>query len=207
MIEHLEETCMDKPSAFFYCDFRTERSTNATEVIRSLLYQLLDQYRRGTVKLGALRVVDELEEERRKGNATLRDITRLSSLVSRVAEQFNQQPFLVIDALDECKDIDDLFGALHGLKTKGVRLFVSSRPIQIIKHKLKGLASISVDKMAKELSADIKLHVNKEVESHPRLGLLNPGLKKKVCSTLCQKADGMFVYTYLALSASHLIGP
>ncbi|KAF8557457.1 hypothetical protein OG21DRAFT_1520519 [Imleria badia] len=192
VIEHLKKTFVDAPPAFFYCDFGKERSIDSTEVIRSLLYQLVDQYRCGKVKLGALQVVDELMEERRKGDTALRDITCLSSLVSRVAGQFSQPPLLVIDALDECKDVDRLLCALLGLKTKGVQLFVSSRPIQVIKCRFSRLPCISVDKMVDAVSADIELHVRREINSHPRLGFLDPALKEKVHSTLCQKADGMF---------------
>ncbi|KAF8127052.1 hypothetical protein EV363DRAFT_1223873, partial [Boletus edulis] len=194
VIERLEKTFADEPPAFFYCDFGTERSTDAIEVMRSLLYQLLDQCRRGfrKVKHGTLRVIDELVEETRKGDTTLKDIKFLSFMVSRVAEQFNQQPFIVIDALDECRDVDRLLCALLGLKANGVRLFVSSRPIQVIRYRLSGLPHISIDKMAEEVSADIELHVNKEIDSHQRLGALDPVLKKKVRSRLCQKADGMF---------------
>lgn len=199
VIERLEKMFVDTPPAFFYCDFGKERSTDATEVIRSLLYQLVDQYRRGKVKLGALQVVDELVEERRKGDTALRDITCLSSLVSRVAEQFSQPPLLVIDALDECKDVDRLLCALLGLKTKGVRLFVSSRPIQVIKYRFSRLPCISVDKMVDAVSVDIELHVSREIDSHPRLGFLNLELKKKIHSTLCQKADGMYVYHLISI--------
>ncbi|KAH0832912.1 hypothetical protein J3R83DRAFT_11877 [Lanmaoa asiatica] len=159
---------------------------DATEVIRSLLYQLLDRYRRGKVKLGALQVVDELVEEKRRGDTTLRDITCLSSLVSRAAGQFCQQPLIVIDALDECKDVDRL--CLLALKTMGLRLFVSSRPIQVIKYRFGGLPYISVDKMAEAVSADIELRVDREIDSHPRLCLLDLELKKKVRSTLCPKS-------------------
>ncbi|KAF8434054.1 hypothetical protein L210DRAFT_1023183, partial [Boletus edulis BED1] len=192
VIDRLEKTLTDEPPVYFYCDFGKERSMDATEVIRSLLYQLVDQYRRGKVKQGALQVVDELVEERRKGDTTLKDITFLSSLVSRVAAQFNRPPLVVIDALDECKDVDRLLCALLGLKTKRLRLFVSSRPIQVIQYRFRTLPCISVDKMVEAVLTDIELHVNREIDSDPRLGFLDPELKKRVHSTLCQKADGMF---------------
>ena len=189
---------MDEALAYFYCDFTNEESTDATQVICSLLYQLLDQYRHGKLKSGALKVIHELVDETHKGDAILKNILRLSSLLSCVIAQFRRQPLIVIDALDECKDVDRLLHALLPFKTSGVRLLVSSRPIQAIKHRLSGLPFMSMDVMAEAVLADIELHVNREVDSHRRLALLHPTLKRELCFTLCQKADGMFAH-YLTL--------
>lgn len=38
VIERLEKSLVDEALAFFYCDFGKEESTDATEVIHSLLY-------------------------------------------------------------------------------------------------------------------------------------------------------------------------
>ena len=193
VIERLEKTLVDEPLAFFYCDFGQEESTDATQVMRSVLYQLLDQYRDRRLKPGARQVIDELVNESYKGDAALKNTMHLSTLVSRVAGQFCRRPIIAIDALDECNEIDCLLRALLGFGADEVRLLVSSRPIQAVKHAFSGLPSISMNKMAEEVAVDIKLHVNKEVDSHPRLGLLDPMLKQEVRSMLCEKADGMSV--------------
>ena len=196
VIERLEKSLVDEALAFFYCDFGKEESTDVTEVIHSLLYQLLHQYYHSKVKPGAPQVIHELHQlakETFKGDAVLKNITHLSSLLSCVAGQFCHQPLIIIDALDECKETDRLLCALLGLKTDGVRLLVSSHPIQAIKHRFGWVPSISIEEMAEAVSADIKLHVNREVESHLRLGLLDPMLKWEVCSILHQKSNGMSV--------------
>ena len=199
VIEHLENTFADKPLAFFYCDFGQEEFTDAAQVIRSVLYQLLDQYRDYRVKPGACQVVNDLVKESRKGDSVLKKIAYLAALVSRVGAQFCRRPIIVIDALDECKEIDRLICALLGFQADEVRLLVSSRPVQCIKHRFSGLPSVSMDKMADAVSADIEMHVDREVDSHPRLGLLDPMLKQEVCATLCQKADGMSVQRLILL--------
>ena len=156
--------------AYFYCDFRNERSTSGVEVLRSLLSQLLHQFRR--------HMVDP-------------NVMVLARHVSRVAKQFPQRPSLVIDALDECKDVEVLLDALVELHKDGIRLFVTSRPLQIIKDSFLSLPSIDMETMHYQVLADIKLHVTKELDSHRRLRIVDARLKDEIHSTLCKRAGGM----------------
>lgn len=175
--------------AYFYCDFRNERSTSGVEVLRSLLSQLLHQFRRHMVDPGDL--IDELIEERDEGASTISNVMVLARHVSRVAKQFPQRPSLVIDALDECKDVEVLLDALVELHKDGIRLFVISRPLQIIKDSFLSLPSIDMETMHYQVLADIKLHVTKELDSHRRLRIVDARLKDEIHSTLCKRAGGM----------------
>lgn len=190
MIENLKNTLKDDEIlVFFYCDFRDERSTNAAEVMRSLLSQLLQHVRHHTFGLEDL--IDNLAEEVEDGALIISDVTLLARYISRVARRFTQQPFVVIDALDECKDIEGFLDALVELTDGDIRLFVTSRPLQVIKDDLSGFPSISMDAMKYEVQADITLHVVRELDSHRRLRIMETGLKNEIYSALCDKADGM----------------
>ncbi|KAF8557491.1 ankyrin, partial [Imleria badia] len=199
VIDCLENALQDgEVLVFFYCDFRNERSTSASEVMRSLLSQLLQQLDRHMVDPGGL--VDELIKQRDEGASTISNATRLARRVSCAAKQFIQQPFVVIDALDECKNIEELLDALTELNKGSVRLFVTSRPLQIIKESYSGLPSISMDMMKYAVSTDIRLHVTRELDSHRRLRIVHTSLKKEINSALCEKADGMFRWVQCQLS-------
>lgn len=190
VIEALESTLQgDEVLVFFYCDFRNERSTSAAEVMRSLLSQLLQKFRRFAVDPGDL--IGELIEERDGGAPTIDHVMLLSRHVSRAAKQFSHQPFLVIDALDECKDVELLLGALVELQKGGIRIFVTSRPLQVIREIFSGLPSISMDVMQHAVSTDIRLHARRELDSHRRLRILDSNLKNEIYFTLCNKAGGM----------------
>lgn len=190
VIEALESTLQgDEVLVFFYCDFRNERSTSAAEVMRSLLSQLLQKFRRFAVDPGDL--IGELIEERDGGAPTIDHFMLLSRHVSRAAKQFSHQPFLVIDALDECKDVELLLGALVELQKGGIRIFVTSRPLQVIREIFSGLPSISMDVMQHAVSTDIRLHARRELDSHRRLRILDSNLKNEIYFTLCNKAGGM----------------
>ena len=173
--------------AYFYCDFRNERSTSAAEVMRSLLSQLLQQFSSYTADPGDL-IVELAKQKAEMVSASARNF---ACYVSRTAKHFCRQPFLVLDALDECEDIEELIDALKELNTGGVRLFVTSRPLQVIKDSFLDLPSIDMDTMKYEVSADIKLHVTRELDSHRRLRIMDASLKNEIYSVLCKKADGM----------------
>lgn len=187
VIEHLEDTLQDGEALiFFYCDFRNERSTNTAEVMRSLLSQLLQQLHDHAVESTGL--IDDLEKE---GTLIINDIVLLARYISRAAGHFSHRLLCAIDALDECNDLEELLDALKQLKDGGIRLFVTSRPLQVFRDGLSGLPSISMDTMNFEVASDISLHVESELDSHRRLRILETSLKNEICLMLCRKADGM----------------
>ena len=188
VIDNLKSSLQDgEVLAYFYCDFRTERSTSAAEVMRSLLSQLLRQFSSHVSDPGDL--IDELAKE--EGKRVSGNATNVAHYVSRAAKHFSRQPFLVLDALDECKDVEELLGALKEMNKGGIRLFVTSRPLQVIKHHFLGLPSIDMDTMKYEVSVDIRLHVTRVLDSHWCLRIMDASLKSEIHSVLCEKANGM----------------
>ena len=114
----------------------------------------------------------------------------VSHYLSKVARLCTRKPLVVVDALDECKGVESLFDGLlmsHG----DVQIFVTTRPLQNIIQMVSHLPCISMDKMASELSADILLHVTRELDSRPRLRSFNGMVREEIRSTLCAKADSM----------------
>ena len=101
-----------------------------------------------------------------------------------------KKPLVVVDALDECKSYETLLEGLNILKGY-VQLFMTSRPLSVIKDSLSGVPLVSMDDMAENLSADIALHVTRELDARRRLRVLGPEIKMEIRSVLCYKADGM----------------
>lgn len=190
MIDGLENSLEDgEVLAFFYCDFRSERSTDAAEVMRSILSQLLHKLQGGT--MDPRNILGDLIKERRRGGSILKNAKRLARLVSNAAKQFTRLPLIVIDALDECKDIQNLVDALVALSQARLRLFATSRSLQFIKDKFRNLPSLSLEKMSIVVSADIRLHVRRELDSDRRLRIATAKLKEEIRTALCENADGM----------------
>lgn len=174
---------------YFYCDFQKERSTSSTELMRSVLSQLFRHFPECGVDPGDL--PNKILEQKSEGTLSLNDLGKLCDLVSRAAHCFSRyEPIIVIDALDECADIETLLRALVRLNQGDVRLLVTSRPDQIIMDHFSGLSSLSLEDVAAELASDIALHVRLEVDSHDRLRFANAGMKEEICAKLSEKSDG-----------------
>jgi len=114
----------------------------------------------------------------------------LGHYLSKVAGLCPLKPLVIVDALDECREVETLLDGLV-MCSGDVRMFVTSRPLQNIIQMLSHLPCISMDDMANELSADISLHVTRELDSRSRLRTFNGRLKNEIQSRLCAKADGM----------------
>ncbi|KAG8215848.1 hypothetical protein J3R82DRAFT_7792 [Butyriboletus roseoflavus] len=170
-------------------DFRSECSTVAAEVICSLLSQLIHRFLYDAVDPGD--VLCELIKERGRSGSIINNGKHLARLLSSAAKQFTRKPLIVINALDECGDKQDLLDALITLSQAGLRLFVSSRPLQIIKDQFVDLSSLSLEKMLTAVSADIQLHVIHELDSDRQLRIAPLRLKEEIRYTLCENADGM----------------
>ena len=188
-IEHLKNTLEDgEVVLFFYCDFRNKRSTSSTEAMRSLLSQLFRHL--GDLGVDPGDFPNKILEEKSKGTLSLNDLDKLCDLVSRAASFFRYEPIIVIDGLDECTDIEALLGALVTLNQSDVRLLVTSRPHPVIMGHFSGLPSLSFENVAKELAADIALHVRREVDSHKRLRSADPEIKNEIRTKLNEKSEG-----------------
>ena len=191
VIQGVKNTLQDGESVvFFYCDFREERTTRAGVVMCSILSQLLRKLRNGTGR-GLIKLVDDIVNGQTEGSLVLKHAGSMAPFVTRAARQFSRQPFIILDALDECQDMESLLHAIRELTNGGIRLFVTSRPLQIIRDKFQDLPFISMDRMAKEVSADIRLHVTREIDRDRRLRILEEKLKTEILITLQTKADGM----------------
>ena len=156
--------------------------------MRSILSQLLRQLRGHSADLG--NVLDGLIKAKEWGGGTLRNAKELAEFASHAARLSSQKPLVVVDALDECKDVRKLIQALMVIRGH-VRLFMTSRPWHIIAKDLQDVPFVSMDDMADELSADIALHITRELDARHRLRDLDCGFKTEIHSVLCNKADGM----------------
>jgi len=181
---------------YFYCDFRTKRSTSAVEVMRSILALLIS--RLSVATLDSEDLLDDLLKESDSHAERFYSIKGLSHYLSKVAGLCPQTPIVVVDALDECREVESLLDGLI-MSTGDLRIFATSRPLQNIVSMLSPFPCISMGQMANELSADIQLHVTRELDSRPRLRTFNERLKEDIRSKLCAKADGMYVLVIFPL--------
>jgi len=156
--------------------------------MRSILSQLLRQLHGRSVDLG--NVFGDLIKVKKWGGGTLNNAKELAGFASNTTKLLIRKPIVVVDALDECKDVRKLIQALMVIRGH-VRLFMTSRPLYTIVDGLSDVPFVSMGDMAGKLSADIELHVTRELDARQRLRELDSGFKMEIRSVLCDKADGM----------------
>ncbi|KAG1856206.1 hypothetical protein C8R48DRAFT_718727 [Suillus tomentosus] len=188
--------------AFFYCNFRDDRTTNAAAVLRSLVVQLLQQSKDDWIaKIGEqqesnterdLDSLRKLWKQQRDGKPHPTDLGFLVKLLVE-ASTLVRRPVLVIDALDECRDYPELVGHLVNLAEDArLRLFVTSRSEPDIQDTFYGLPTMLLKDSAEQMKADICAHITEQLNTQKKLSRLPHELKKTILEKLLEKAEGMF---------------
>ncbi|KAG1793063.1 uncharacterized protein HD556DRAFT_517086 [Suillus plorans] len=188
--------------AFFYCNFRDDRTTNAAAVLRSLVVQLLQQSKDDWItKIGVqqesnterdLDSLRKLWKQQRDGKPHPTDLGFLLKLLVE-ASTLVCRPVFVIDALDECRDYPDLVRHLANLTEDArLRLFVTSRSEPDIQDAFYGLPTMLLKDSAEQMKADICAHITEQLNTQKKLSRLPHELKKIILEKLLEKAEGMF---------------
>ncbi|KAG1886753.1 hypothetical protein F4604DRAFT_1285484 [Suillus subluteus] len=188
--------------AFFYCNFRDDRTTNAAAVLRSLIVQLLQQSKDDWItKIGEKQEsnttgdLDSLRNLRQQQHDAKPHPTDLGFLRKLLVEASTlvRRPVLVIDALDESKDYTDLIGYLANLAEDArLRLFVTGRSEPDIQKAFHDLPTVSLKDSAEQMKADICAHITEQLKTQKKLSRLSDELKKTILEKLLEKAEGMF---------------
>ena len=183
VIDEIRRSEKRQTLAYFYCDFRVERTTNAAAVLRSLVVQLL-----GLSQEDWITKFPELARKKSSAEGCPTDLGFLRNLLVDAAKLVHR-PVLVIDALDECKEHRSLLKHLEDLaKDAQLRLFVTSR----IEHDIVNpFPYISLMDNAKQMQEDIRVHIKNQLNAHERLLRLPGELREEILKKLSGKANGM----------------
>ncbi|KAG2076221.1 hypothetical protein BDR04DRAFT_1090139 [Suillus decipiens] len=182
---------------YFYCNFRDERTTSAAAVLRSLVVELLrkskvdwvTKIREPAVPEGDLTSLRNLWQQHHDAKPHPTDLRFLRELLVE-ASTLVHRPVLVIDALDECKDRLDLIKHLASLAEDArLRLLVTGRSEQDIKTVFQDLPTVSLENSAKQMKADIDLHIAEQLRTQKKIP---EALRETILKKLSEKAKGMF---------------
>lgn len=158
------------------------------EVFRSFPSQLFCHLRDHGIDPGDLR--EKIFEGKSEGTLSLDDPDKLRDLLSCAASCFRREPVIVIDALDECIDIEAFLGVLVTLNQADIWLLVTSQPCPIIMSHLTGLPLLSFESVIKELAVDMALHVRQEVNLHNWLRSTDLEMENEMHARLNEKVEG-----------------
>jgi Cdc6-like AAA superfamily ATPase len=176
--------------AYFYFDFNNIDKQKPDNMIRSLIAQLSGQSTKPFRRLESL--------FSSCGNGERQpDMENLMEVLKDIIECLDETS-IVLDALDECSEREELFKRISEVQTwkpQQFHLLVTSRRLPDIEEALAPLTN-SQDRVciqSKVVDADILAYVNERLQNDQRLSRWRnkPQVQEEIRSQLMEKADGM----------------
>lgn len=181
------ESDVSSAAAYFYFKGDDKDKTTCTGMLLSLLQQLFDRGNR-TSKV--------LDDSLSKGRQQLA-LEQLHSLLRTISTEF-RDVYIVLDALDECQDLEKVFDTLEEINTwtdNNVHVLLTSRETKDIKEFVDGL---EVNKHSIRLSAavvkqDIRMYIRDRLCTDRNLKRWRsyPKVQEEIENSLVESSDGM----------------
>lgn len=188
VVEHIMKMCHGERAchyAYFYFDFNDTQKQTVNGLLRSMIIQLC-------VGLDNLpSAVSDLYRQFQNGQKQPESSELLEVLLAIL--RMTDVTFLLIDALDECAEVDDLCEAIKHIVqgSMRLRLFLASRTEKRITEGLQELVDFSIDLNGAGVDADIRLHIHKSLETDRRLRKWPQLIKEEIETALVDRADSM----------------
>jgi Cdc6-like AAA superfamily ATPase len=178
---------MNLAAAYFY--FKADDITKSTSegMLRSLLKQLFDRGKRSSEAM--MRMFEE------KGQQT--PVSQLLSTFVDITFEFGHV-YIVLDALDECQDLDDLFDTIEEINKRAgtnIHILFTSRDTKDIKEFADGMESntSSIKLSASVVKQDIRTYIRDRLRTDRALKRWrsHPKVQEQIEDSLIEKSDGM----------------
>ncbi|KAH0565685.1 hypothetical protein GP486_000925 [Trichoglossum hirsutum] len=201
LLDGFKQHSNDEALAYFYCD-RNEFVRQDPELILSSFVRQLSISRNGDAIQRS--VVQLYHQKQKTGFASGKLKIEESRDVLLQLVRIYPQTTLVLDALDECNketrtQLVDILDTLVTQAPKPVKVFISSRPDQDIKHRFECGPNVQI--RATDNRDDIAKFVDHKINNSPGYWQksISPDLKKGICETLVDKSEGMQIVQLLKL--------
>ena len=174
--------------AFFYCDGNSIERQSTFNIFSSILKQLvtLVAARADCPRLETLLRLYKQEP--------IPSIEFVETQLHQICLFFNDV-YIIVDGLDECATRDTIQNVLLRL-AGSAKVLVTSRPETDLVSAFAGKPCLNMDEAAK---ADIKKHVQWQIQNNPGLRNIRPSLKQKIEKDLVGKSAGMYCHPKISL--------
>lgn len=172
--------------AYFYFDFNNIQQQAMESVIRSLIAQLCLQC--STIPTG----VTKLYDSRFDGRVAIDESAFLLALRS-ILFLFDNV-YIVLDALDECINLDEvvaLLQTLRGYEIPQLHLLASSRQLAVIEKSLAPFATVNICLNNIEYNTDIQDYLTDRINHDKKFFSWPPAIRHQVINTLVKGEAGM----------------
>lgn len=176
-------------TAYFYCSFTDNKSLDVINILGSILAQLCgsnDMYEK---------IKSRYDQEAVKsfGKTQNMDADQIINLIiERIRDRGSA--FIFLDAVNECSDPNEVLIPLKIIANScnNVHMFMSSINEKGIEECLQQMPRLVIETLhLLDLTDDIDMLVQANLETHPRLRQHTPQLKKEIALALTDGAQGM----------------
>jgi hypothetical protein len=170
---------------YFYFDFSDTEKQRYENLIRSLVVQLS---RQSTNIPEALNVIySRRQEVQQQQQPTTDDI--VLTLQDMLGDF--RQSFIILDALDECTEREELLGLIVNWKLEKLHILVTSRRENDIEDTLTPLITGQICIQSALINADIHVHIRERLQNDRKLRKLPKDMQIEIEKTLMDGANGM----------------
>jgi len=189
IIQDVIDHCQSNPlfaTAYFYFDFHDSAKQRHENLVRSLIEQFSNQ---------SASTPDALENlySRHQNGSRQPSADSLMSTLQDILQGF-QQAYIVLDALDECSERDDLLSLIEeivGWKLGTLHILATSRKEQEIEDCLSSLVSNQINIQSTVVDADIRIHVRDRLQKDRKLRKWSAEAQLEIEAALVDGAHGM----------------
>jgi hypothetical protein len=194
VIENIKAIVQAQPEtglAYFYFDIGDRKKQNTRDLLSHLVLALTARSKDYSIT--------ERFYEKHDGlyNPTWEE---LLSLLKELLKCFKQN-YVVIDALDECDEYEQLFTKvitiIHGWQLSNVHLLMTSRREQHILVDMQECATIEICLSAGLVGSDIISYIHAAIEADSKFQMWSYTVKEHVKEVLISGANGMYAYMIL----------
>ena len=182
--------------AYFYFDFQSRDKQLFQGVLNSVILQISWQ------NIEALELLKDLYNVHSRGlsRPNLKDL----KLALRQMIERSKSLYIIVDALDECLERQDLLQFLSELRSwnsANTHVFVTSRKEEDIKDVLNPLATHQIPLEESVIQEDIATYVKHHVQNDYRLSKWTENVRNDIENALLKGAKGMFRWVECQLDA------
>jgi hypothetical protein len=200
VVDYLEKMFENDHSvgiAYLYCDFRRQQEQSPSDLLASLLKQLVQ---------GQITLPEDVKGlyECHKRKRTRPSLDEIVKVLHSVAGNYSK-PFILIDALDECQISDGgprkLLSEIFNLQAKtGANLFATSRFVPEIMEMFKGGMSLEI----RASDEDVRSYIDGHMSLLPSVVLRSLDLQEEIKAAIINAVDGMYVLSHTICKLSGL---
>jgi hypothetical protein len=172
--------------AYFYFDFRDRGKQSHEHLLRSLVTQFSAQCPSTPEALE--RLYSSNQDGRWQPAANV-----LATTLGKFIGSF-QQTYIVVDALDECTEREELLGLIEEIvnwKIDTLHILVTSRKEREIEQCLQDLVPNQMNIQSSLVATDIQIHVHEKLHQDPKLRKWPEKVLAEIETELTECADGM----------------